>query len=132
VLDEGYVMLRILPPGAQDSFDISPFPYNFSVRIAPEKVLRKGDARLKLYNLNRLAYEVEVRRGDNTLFEGDTSEGRVVFEGAELSFMKPTYWVLLEVVKDPGRPVLLWGIAIMAAGLPLWLLSLIIRKRKAD
>jgi hypothetical protein len=131
VLEEGYVMLGILPPGAQDSFDIRPLPYNFSVRIAPEKVLQKGDARMKLYNLDRLTYEVEVRRGDKTLFEGSTSDERVVFEGTELSFMEPTYWVLLDVVKDPGRPVLLWGLAIAMVGLPTWLLVLFIGKRKA-
>ncbi len=132
VLEERYVMLRILPPGWQDTFELEPYPYRFSLRIAPDRILQKGDEKLKLYNLDRPTYEVEVRRGDKALFEGKTSEGRVVFEGAELSFMKPTYWVLLDVARDPGRPVLLWGIAIISVGLPLWLVSLISGKRKAD
>jgi hypothetical protein len=132
VVDEGYVMLRILPPGVLDSFELRPAPYVFTVHIAPKEIKQKGDTRMKLYDLDSLAYEVEARRGDTTVFEGRTSGGAVAFDGAKLTFSKPTYWVMLDIAKDHGRPVILAGIALLALGLPLWLVSIFLgRKHRA-
>jgi len=129
-VEQGYVMLQLLPPGAEDGFELKPLPYFFNLRIAPEKIVEKGDARMKLYDLDHLAYEVRIRRGDDVVFEGSSADGPVSFEGMDMSFSEPTYWVLLDVVKDPGRTVLIWGLAIIGVGLPFWLLSLLLRRRR--
>ncbi|MFZ2197516.1 MAG: hypothetical protein WAV13_07280, partial [Thermodesulfovibrionales bacterium] len=42
VKDEGYVPLRIFPPGNNDSFEVQPYPYRFLVSMEPGKVIQKG------------------------------------------------------------------------------------------
>jgi|Deesub1362A_J573_1020465.scaffolds.fasta_scaffold00013_223 hypothetical protein len=124
VLSEGYMALRILPPGAEDSFEIPFYPYRFSVRIVPEKTVEKGTVKAKTYNLKSPLYEVTVRKGEDILFAGVSTDG-VEFDGFTLSFFEPTYWVLLETAKNPGLAVMVSGIFLIAAGVPLRMLLII-------
>jgi hypothetical protein len=127
VLDEGYMMLRLLPPGSLDYFEMQPYPYRFSIKIAPEKIIEKGETRMRLYSLRSLSYDVAVQKGESVLFEGN-SKGEISFEGLSLSFFEPSYWVLLDIVRDRGVVVMLSGLIIIAAGLPLCALSLMLRR----
>jgi hypothetical protein len=113
VLHERYVLVKILPPGSEDVFEVP--PYTFFIRIAPEKTVRKGITKAKLYSLVSPVYEVRVVRGDEVVFEGSSRDG-VLFESRELSFFEPAYWVRLEVVKDPAVYLLIAGVAVTGAG----------------
>ncbi|MDP2167753.1 MAG: hypothetical protein Q8J64_05400 [Thermodesulfovibrionales bacterium] len=130
VVKEGYLALRILPPGAEDGFELEPYPYRFSLRIAPERVMEKGGVTARVYSLKSPSYNIVILKGDETVFEGGSKEG-INFEGFSLSFFEPTYWALLEVVKDPGMPVIIAGLALIALGIPLRLLGLLIRVIRA-
>lgn len=126
VLWEGYIALWVLPPGAVDGFKISRYPYRFSIKIVPEKIIEKGKTTARIYSLKSPAYEVTVRKGENVLFKGSSKDG-VRFDSLALSFFKPSYWALLEVVKDPGRIVIILSLALIAVGIPLRVPLLICR-----
>ncbi len=125
VLEEGYMLQKLLPPGVPDTFEISPFPYRFTLSIAPVRVVEKGSARGKVYNVKNPRYNVSVYKGEKAVFEGG-SEGGVSFDGLSLSFFEPVYWVRVQAVKDPGRPLLTAGLALTAVGALLTLLYLVI------
>jgi hypothetical protein len=133
VLQEGHMLQRILPPGAQDGFSLPPHPYRFFLRIAPDRTVTKGRTKAKVYNIRNPSYVVTVLKGENTIFEGDSRQG-VEFDGLSLTFTEPTYWVLIEAAKDPGLAVIVCGVALVAAGAPLMLvfMALRIRGRRAD
>lgn len=111
---EGYMALRILPPGNSDYFEIPPYPYRFSVKLMPP------------YNLKLPAYEVRIFKGERVVFEGN-SKDRINFDNLTLSFFEPTFWVLLEVVKDPAVPFMLAGIFLTVIGIPMFLLRLVLK-----
>ena len=113
VLQERYVPVKILPPRSEGVFEVS--PYKFFLKIAPDRTVRKGMAKAKLYSLVSPAYEVRVVRGDEVVFEGSSRDG-IFFEGRELSFFEPTYWVRLEVVSNPAMNILIAGVAVTGAG----------------
>lgn len=116
--EEGYIALKILPPGAVDSFEFPPLPYRFELSLAPERIMTKGGGRIRVFNLNVPSYHVRVLRGADVIAEGD-SDAEISFDGYGLAFYDPLYWVVLVVVKDPGVPFLVLGICLVSIGLPL-------------
>ncbi len=113
VLHERYVPVKILPPGSEGVFEAS--PYTVFLKIAPDRTVRKGITKAKLYSLVSPAYEVRVVRGDEVVFEGSSRDG-VLFDGRELSFSEPAYWVRIEVVSNPAVNILIAGVAVTGAG----------------
>lgn len=111
---EGYMPLRILPPGKDDFFEIPPYPYRFSLKL------------MLPYNLKVPVYETRIFKGERLVFEGN-SKDRINFDNLELSFFEPTYWVLLEVVKDPAVSVILFGIFLTVIGIPVSLFRLVLK-----
>jgi hypothetical protein len=121
LLTEGNMALRILPPGVEGVFEIQPYPYRFTIKLMYEKIIEKGRARAKLYNLKSPLYKLTVEKGEEIIFRGNSDE-EVNFDGLDLSFYGPDYWVMLEAASDPGLPVLVLGIGLITIGLPLHLL----------
>jgi hypothetical protein len=119
-LAEGYMALRLLPPGSEDSFEIPPHPYRFLVRLTHEKVIERGRTRAKLYRLRPPRYLLTVLKGGEIIYRGGGDD--VSFDGLGFSFREPTYWALLEMSSNPGLPVLVLGVGLLALGLPLRLL----------
>lgn len=124
---EGYMPLRILPPGKNDFFEIPPYPYRFSIKLMPEKIIEKQGLSTKSYSLRLPTYEVRILRGDRIIFEGN-SKDMISFDNFELSFFEPSYWVLLEVVKDPSVLLFLLGLGLIIIGIPLRILSIVLRR----
>jgi hypothetical protein len=110
VIHAGHVILKVLPPGAEDVFALG--SYRVSLRIVPERIMERGKTKVKVYDFVSPAYHVSVYRGDEMIFEGDSREG-VSFDGHELSFMKPEHWVWLQAARDPGMNILRSGLAII-------------------
>lgn len=129
-LVEGYMAVKLLPPGVVDGFDIPSYPYKISLRIAPDKVIQRGQSTAKLYNFGRLSYDVEVVKGEELIFSGNSKDG-VFFDGLTLDFHRPFYWVNLEIARDPGILPVTTGIALISLGAPLWALSFAFRRKSA-
>lgn len=126
VKDQGYTVLRILGPGSSDYFEIPPYPYRFLVSLEPEKTFQKGSLRASEFNLKSPTYKVRVFEGEKVIAEGISKEG-IRFDNLTLSFFEPTFWIQLEAVKDPGLPVILTGLALVLAGIPLWTVQFLIK-----
>jgi hypothetical protein len=129
VLTAGYMPLRILTFGSSDFFEIPPYPYRFLVSLEPDKTLLKGDAISSQYNLERPVYRVRVFRGDTVIKDGNSREG-IIFDGYSLYFFQPSYWILLEAVKDPALQILRFSLLLIGIGIPLSFIRLIFIKNR--
>jgi hypothetical protein len=128
LLTRGYYALRLVPFGVTDSFEIKPMPYKFYLTILPNDLIRKAGEEVRVYNLERPRYRVEILRGDRTVFSGET-EDTVVFENEmRLRFLKPENWVLLQAVYDPFYLPYVGGLILLLTGLALYPLSLFGRR----
>lgn len=126
LLSRGYVALRLLPFGRVDSFELSVLPYyKFYIHILPNKTIKKGNESARNYNIEKPLYQLEVVRGDRTVFTG-TSSDSLSFENITMKFFKPTFWVQLEVVRDPFYLWFVTGVILSLAGILLLLLDWII------
>ncbi len=126
VKDEGYMPLRILTPGSSDYFEIAPYPYRFLISMEPERILRKGKMKAAEFNIKTPLYKVRVFEGEKVIAEGISKEG-IRFNNLALDFFEPTFWFQLEVVRDPGVPIILSGLALMIIGIPLSSLRALMR-----
>lgn len=118
VINEGYLAVRILPPGAVENFRVEGLPYSFNLKILPEEVEDKKDHKISYYNLKRPTYGLEAVKGDEIVGRGASAEA-VRFEDIEARFMGLSYWALVEAVQDPGVPAMAAGLALIALGLPM-------------
>jgi hypothetical protein len=125
LIDEGYMALRLLPPGRSDFFEIQPYPYRFLVFLAPEDTDNNGYYSEPVFDLKSPKYSTRVFRGEKVIAEGDSKEG-IDFESFRLRYFEPTYWILLESSKDPGLPLMKYGIFIFVFGIPVYILRLIL------
>jgi hypothetical protein len=117
VVHERYLPLRILTFGSSDFFEIRPFPFSFMISMEPEKTFLKEDTLASEFNLRMPVYRVRVLQGEKVIAEGDSRQ-EISFDDFTLSFFEPTFWILLEAVRDPALPVLLTGIFLVIAGIP--------------
>lgn len=126
LVDEGYMPLRILPPGRSDFFEISPQPFRFLISLAPEQKGHGGHHSEPVFNLRTPLLHARVFSGESIIAEGNSREG-VSFNGYELTFYEPTFWVQLESAKDPGMPVMRFGIFILLFGALLYILRIVLK-----
>ena len=61
--------------------------------------------------------------GEKIVTEGDSGE-KINFDAFGLQFFKHKYWIQLESAKDPGVPVMRFGIFLFVFGLPVYVLGL--------
>jgi len=127
VVTEGYIPMRILPPGSYDFFEIPPYPYRFTISLSPERIIQKGGVKAMEYNIKNPLFRLKVTRGDKVISE---TEGvrEIALDGVRLTIGEPIPWLMLEVVHDPGLPVMVSGIFLSLIGIPLWFLFLLIRR----
>ncbi len=124
LIQSGYMALRLLPPGRSDYFDIMPYPYRFLVSLAPETD-HGGTAQAPVFNLENPRYSTRVFSGEKVIAEGDSGEA-LSFDRFALGYFRHTYWVQLEAAKDPGIPIIKYGIFLIVFGMPVYLLRLVI------
>lgn len=127
VVSEGYVMQKLLPPGAVDVLEFPPLPYKIDMQLMPSRELVKGQTKARAYDMDNLRYNVTVHKAGKVIAQGDSARGPVEFEGYRLEFFAPSRWVWLEMARNPGLPVLTLGLAIMLIGLPMWLAHALVR-----
>lgn len=124
--EEGYMPLKILLPGSSDYADIKPYPYRLLVSIEPERVIQKGNLKASEFNLKNPLYKIRVFKGEKVIAEGDSRKD-ISFDNLALSYIGSTFWVQLEVVKDPALPLILAGIFLTVLGIPLYLLRFFLK-----
>jgi hypothetical protein len=128
---EGYMPLRILPPGRSDFFEIRPYPFRFLVFLASEHMDYSEHYPEPVYNLKDPLYNTRVFSGEKMVAEGDSREG-LSFNDYKLSYFKPSYWIQIESARDPGIPFMRFGIFLLVFGIPVYILRsvlYIIRRR---
>ena len=125
ILNEGYMALRLLPPGRSDFFDLRPHPYRFLVSLRPDHVDSTVQGHETVFNLKAPMYDTRVFSGEKIIAE-DNSETGVVFDDYRLQFYKHKYWVQLESAKDPGIPVMRFGIYLLVFGIPVYMLKVVV------
>ncbi len=96
----GEVALRLVPFGSVDSFDLKGYGYKVYMHIMPNRIIRRGKEVARSYNISAPLYQIEVLRGDKTVFDG-TANREINFDGYTLRLYPPSYWVLLEAARDP-------------------------------
>jgi hypothetical protein len=129
--DEGYMPLRILAPGSSDYFEIPPHPYRFLISMEPERTFQKGNLYVSQFNLKKPIYRVRVFKGEKIIAQGDSKQG-IHFDDFTLYFFEPTFWILLEAVRDPGVPVILSGILLVIIGVPMSLMRFLSKLFKKE
>lgn len=117
----GNPILRILPPGTEDSIEIEGLPYRFYVRLAPERIVEQAGEKIIQYDMVTPKYFVRIEKGDETVFDG-TSDQEIVFDEFLLRMEPYVYWVWLEFKKGIGIPFIWAGAVLIALGLPLMLM----------
>jgi hypothetical protein len=125
IRDEGYLIVNILHPGTSDFFEIPQHPYRFLISLEPVKIVQKEGMTVAHYNLKEPLFNVRVFKGEDVILESN-SKARIPFNGFNLQFIKPTFWILLEIVRDPGIPILHIGIILITFGTPFYLSVFII------
>jgi len=118
----GYMALRLMPPGRSDYFDIQPYPFRFLVYLLPEKMHENVSGRKMIFDLKSPRYMTRVFRGEDVIAEG-ASDSPLEFEGFSLSYTSPKYWVQLESALDAGIPMMKSGIIMIVLALPVYILA---------
>ncbi|MBI5194995.1 MAG: hypothetical protein HZA10_01590 [Nitrospirae bacterium] len=127
---EGYMPLKILTPGSGDYFKIPQYPYRFLVSMKPEKTFQRGNVYASQFNLKNFSFKIKVFKGEKVIEEGESSEG-IIFDNFTLQFFEPAYWAQLEAVKDSARLIILYGILLVFAGIPAWLVRFLLRLKQS-
>jgi hypothetical protein len=123
LINQGFMALRLLPSGRSDFFDLKPYPYRFLSSLLPAGTDHSGHHPEPVFNMKEPLYSTRVFKGEKVIAEHDSS-GMIEFDGFGLQFDKPKYWVQLESAKEPGIPLMKYGIFIFVFGLPVYLLRL--------
>jgi hypothetical protein len=123
VLSKGYVVQRIVPFGRTDSFELKPLPYKVYLRILPNKIIKKGDVTARNYDIDKPRYGIEVVKGDEKIYEGETDSSVSFDNDITLNFFSPTNWVMLEVVRDPFYLWFIFGLIMLIIGLLIYPMS---------
>jgi hypothetical protein len=125
IRSEGHMILRIITPGSSDFFEIEPYPYKFLVSMESEKTVHHGQEVPSEFKLKTPRFHVRVFSEERVIAEGDPARG-IEVDSLKLTFFRPTYWVQLEAVKDPGISVMHMGIILVTFGIPFSLFRFVI------
>ena len=125
IINQGYVIQKILPPGVRDSFELPPLPYRFAVTMKPQRYIVKKNYKAGVYRISSSSYEVVIQKGVDIIFDGN-SDKPIEFDGIRMTFGAPDYWVWLEATRSPGLPVLAAGVIVITLGAGLWMIALVL------
>jgi hypothetical protein len=123
LVTEVYMVLRLLPPGVPASFYLEPYPFKFLVTLSPNSY--EGDHAVPVFSLKSPVYSTRVFNGEILIAEAGAGEA-LNFDNYSLAYTEPDQWMLLQSSKDPGMPLVKYGIFIFVFGLPVYLLRLIL------
>jgi hypothetical protein len=126
IVAEDYVPLRILPPGSTDFFELPPYPYRFYLTLLHSKIIQKGEIKAKEYNLKDPLFRLTITSGGETISEKEGIRD-IAFDKFGLTIEKVVPWIMLEVVKDPGYPVMVLGLFLFIFSLPVIIFNVLIR-----
>lgn len=121
VLDEAFIIMKLFPPGSEDSFRIPIMPETFYLRYYPEGSRIQKDTITSAGERQGAFYQLRIARNlDLIVPSRPVAAGEQVGMGPMLiSFDEPRRWVKIKVVKDAGLYFLGPGIFI-ALATALW------------
>lgn len=122
---QAYLPLKILGPGSTDTFEIQPLPYKFMLSLEPERTIQKGGMEAGEFDIRSPRFRVRVFEGEKVIAEEVTKES-IRFNNLEMGFAEPGFWVQLEIVKDYGVFIILAGLLVAAAGMPLFIIGILV------
>ncbi len=120
-----YVPLRILGPGSVDTLTIEPLPYRFLFSLEPIRTIQKGETKASEYSLRSPLYRVRVLEGEQLVKEEVSREG-IHLNGVTIWVHDSGFWVQMEAVRDHGVLLIVGGILLAAAGLPLFVVGAVL------
>ncbi len=121
-LVRGEVALKLIPFGVVDSFAIKGFNYKFLIHVLPNRIIRRAKEVARSYDMTAPRYQVEVIKGDKTVFEG-TTDGKIYFDGYSLRLYPPSYWIMLETARDPFYILFIISLGLLTVGVVVYILD---------
>lgn len=112
IMDQAFVILKLLPAGTEDFFQPTGLPYKFHISLA-----KSGEG---MEISREPVYVLKIIRGKKLIYRGKAAPGQeITFEGKTISFPETRYWVEFNVISDAGIPVSLTGVILGVIGLGL-------------
>jgi len=119
VLDEGYVVLNVHPPGSEDYFRFPRIPHTVYARFYPDRSmapLSPVEAE-KLNGVTGPLYKVRVVRNLDIVTNMYIAPYDLVpFDAYALSVLDAKQWVEIRMVRDPGLTFLIPGLFMAIVG----------------
>lgn len=117
VLDEAYVMLKLFPPGSEDSFNPPFSPHVVYLKYYPDGLLTGENGPANAGGTPRPVYKLRLVRNLDLLITDRSlaPDEKAPFDQESISFAEPRKWAEIRVVKDPGLYLLMPGTVIVLA-----------------
>ncbi|MBI5640914.1 MAG: hypothetical protein HZA17_10860 [Nitrospirae bacterium] len=124
LLDEAYPMLRLFPPGAEDSFRVEKQPYTFYMKYYPDRAVIR-DKKIPIPEQGKGGlYKLRVARNLEVVFNGYVVPNEIYqVDSTYISFEDLRKWAEIEIVKD-------YGIFMIAPGLLMIFVSILLGWRR--
>ncbi len=115
LIDDGYAVLDLYPPGSEDFFRLPELPHTYYVRYYPDaSMVRESDAPA---GRTGPLYRVRVVRNLDLVADVYVSPNELVpFDDHALMLLDVRRWVEIRIVNDPGLFLLVPGVALAVAG----------------
>lgn len=115
-VDEAYVIMRLFPPGSEDSFRVSPMPHTFYVRYYPDSSMIKESRPTVADEKKGPVYKLRVARNLDLIFNKSVLPNEKVQAGSVfISFDDIRKWAEISIVKDDGLFIIIPGGLIVIA-----------------
>jgi hypothetical protein len=116
VIEDGYAVLDLYPPGAEDFFRVPQIPHTFYLRYYPDASLIR-DAGTAVGGTKGPLFKVRIARNLDLIDNQYVSPYALMpVDSLVLSLQDVKRWVEIRIVRDPGYVLLFPGLFLTTAG----------------
>lgn len=129
---DGFVKLKVFPPGSTDRVDIAGSPYQIEIQVFPDASLDGKKIQSRSFNLVDPLVLLRVRdvmldEGGSPAYEGELRLGETAeFFGYTVTVPSIRYYAEVRIVRNPGVP---WFVAALLTGMAGLVLRVVFRQR---